>query len=70
MRQEKNEKVQVDMWYGDVKEEVDKISIMFYPNSGEYRGNIYKNGKIIGDYICESSIELEKAFPQLEFNWD
>lgn len=70
MRQEKNEKVQVDMWYGNAKEEADGISVTFYPNSGEYRGNIYKDGKMIGDYICKSSVELEDAFPQLEFNWD
>lgn len=65
-----NKRVQVDMWYGNAKEEADGISITFYPNSGEYRGNIYKEGKIIGDYTCESSVELEDAFPQLEFNWD
>lgn len=65
-----NKRVQVDMWYGNVKEEADRISITFYPNSGEYCGNIYKDGKIIGDYTCESSVELEDAFPQLEFNWD
>lgn len=62
--------VNIDMWYGDTKEEADKISVMFYPNGCEYRGNIYKDGKIIGDYTCESSVELEDAFPQLEFNWD
>ncbi|SCH15656.1 Uncharacterised protein [uncultured Clostridium sp.] len=65
-----NKRVQVDMWYGNVKEEADGISVTFYPNSGEYRGNIYKDGKIIGDYTCKSSVELEDAFPQLEFNWD
>ena len=65
-----NKRVQVDMWYGNVKEEADGISITFYPNGGEYRGNIYKDGKIIGDYTCKSSVELEAAFPQLEFNWD
>lgn len=65
-----NKRVQVDMWYGNAKEEADGISITFYPNSGEYRGNIYKDGKMIGDYTCESSVELEDAFPQLEFNWD
>lgn len=58
------------MWYGDTKEKADKISVTFYPNGCEYRGNIYKDGKIIGDYICKSSVELEDAFPQLEFNWD
>lgn len=62
--------VKIDMWYGDAKEEADGISVTFYPNSGEYRGNIYKDGKMIGDYTCKSSVELEDAFPQLEFNWD
>ena len=66
----KNKRIQIDMWYGNTKEEVDGISITFYPNSGEYRGNIYKDGKIVGDYTCEDSVELEKAFPHLEFNWD
>ena len=49
--------------------EADKIDVSFYPNDGEYRGNIYKNGKIIGDYTCNDSIELEKTFSQLKFNW-
>ena len=62
--------VKIDMWYGDSPTEADKIDIEFYDLDAEYRGNIYKNGKIIGDYSCKSSIELEKAFPQLQFNWD
>ena len=37
-------KLHVDMWYGDEKESADKIDITFYPNDGEYRGNIYKGG--------------------------
>lgn len=62
--------LKIDMWYGDKRKEVDKIDIAFYPNDGRYRGNIYKNSKIIGDYVCTDSIELEKAFPQLTFKWD
>ena len=49
--------------------EADKIDVSFYPNDGEYRGNIYKNGKIIGDYSCNDSVELENTFSQLKFNW-
>lgn len=60
----------IDMWYGDKWTDADKIDIAFYPNSGEYRGNIYKNGKIIGDYFCTDSSKLEKLFPQLVFNWN
>lgn len=59
----------IDMWYGDKKEDADKIDITFYPNAGEYRGNIYKGGKIIGDYMAKDSAILEKSFPQLCFNW-
>ena len=62
--------IKFDMWYNDNATDADKIDIAFYPNAGQYRGNIYKNGKMIGDYVCTDSIELEKAFPQLIFNWD
>ena len=62
--------IKIDMWYGDDQKQADKIDITFYPNDGEYRGNIYKNGKMIGDYVCDDSIELEKSFLQLTFNWN
>ena len=52
------------MWYGDDHKKADKIDISFYPNDGEYRGNIYKNGKTIGDYTSNNSVELEKSFSQ------
>ena len=61
--------INIDMWYGDNYKKADKIDITFYPNDGEYRGNIYKTGKMIGDYICSNSKELEKSFSQLIFNW-
>lgn len=57
--------INIDMWYGNYHEEADKIDISFYPNDGQYRGNIYKNGEIIGDYTCTDSVELERIFPQL-----
>ena len=60
--------IRIDMWYENSYTEADKIDITFY--DGEYRGNIYKSGKIIGDYVCNDSIELEKTFNQLNFNWD
>lgn len=62
--------INIDMWYGDKHTEADKIDITFYDNIAEYRGNTYKNGKIIGDYSCNDSVELEKNFSQLNFNWD
>ncbi len=60
--------VNIDMWYGNDYKEADKIDIEFYPSDGQYRGNIYKDGKIIGDYICDDSVELENTFSQLTFN--
>lgn len=61
--------IKIDMWNNDNYKEADKIDMFFYPNDGEYRGNIYKNNKCIGDYVCNDSIELEKSFSQLIFNW-
>lgn len=54
--------INIDMWYGDGHKEADKIDITFYPNDGVYRGNIYKDGKIVGDYVCNDCLELEKSF--------
>ena len=58
------------MWYGDDNKKTDKIDVIFYPNDGHYRGNIYIGWKIVGDYTCNDSLELEKAFPQLTFDWN
>ena len=62
--------IKIDMWYGHDHKEADKIDIFFHANTGKYIGNIYKNGKIIGDYVCTDSVELEKTFPHLQFKWD
>ena len=59
----------IDMWYNNAVEEADKITVTFSDIDVMYRGNIYKDNKIIGDYSCNDSVELEKAFPQLQFNW-
>lgn len=61
--------VVIDMWYGDLASEAEKIDISFYPNEGRYRGNIYKGGRIVGDYWATCSTALEKRFPHLVFNW-
>lgn len=60
-------KINIDMWYGDKKEDADKIDISFYPNDGKYQGNIWKDGRMIGDYACNDSVALGKIFPQLKF---
>lgn len=64
-----NPKLRVDMWHGGQKEDADRIDILFYASDCTYRGNIYKDGKIIGDYVCDDSLTLERIFPQLVFNW-
>ena len=62
--------INIDMWYNNNHSEADKITVTFYDMDVMYRGNIYKDNKIIGDYSCNDSVELEKAFPQLIFNWE
>ena len=62
--------IKIDMWYGDNPTEADKIDITFNDLDARYRVNIYKQRRIIGDYTCIDSVELEKAFPQLVFNWN
>ncbi len=61
--------VNIDMWYGDSYKDATSIDITFYPNDCEYRGNIYKDNKYIGDYSCMDSVALEKTFNWLQFNW-
>lgn len=59
----------LDMWYGDSPRDADKIDVFFSDLDCIYRGNIYKNGHIIGDYAAKDAAQIEKMFPQLVFNW-
>lgn len=52
----------IDMWYEDSFNKEDyAVTCTFYPNDGEYRGNIYRlsDGKIVGDYSCSDSTVIE-----------
>ena len=60
--------INIDMWYGNQIEEATKIDISFYSESGEYRGNIYIDDKIVGDYSTKEYKALENTFKQLVFN--
>lgn len=60
----------VDMWYGDRITDADKIDVFFSDADCLYRGDIYKNGKRIGDYVCDDSVQIEREFPNLKINWD
>lgn len=62
--------VDIDMWYCDKVTEVDRITITFSDLDCVYRGNCFIKGKYVGNYEAKDSCELEKAFPQLLFNWD
>lgn len=57
----------IDMWYGDDVKSVDKVTYTFYDGDCEYRGNLYKNGKPIGDYRTQDSTEIEKTFSWLKW---
>lgn len=59
----------VDLWYGNEIKDVDKIDISFSDIDCVYRGNMFINGKMVGDYETDDSLKLEKMFPQLQFNW-
>jgi hypothetical protein len=49
-----------DFWYGDTKEDITGADCTFYPNYGEYRGNLYKGTEVIGDYVSDSSVDIAK----------
>lgn len=54
--------MKIDRWYQS--ERIAYADCYFYPNDGVYRGNLYNaEGKIIGDYVCKDSVEIEKHFP-------
>jgi len=56
--------IKMDLWNDNKPEEVAGASATFYPNAGEYRGNLYnRNGNIIGDYTADNSAEIEDRFP-------
>ena len=57
--------IKFDMWYDDPITSIDNASITFYPNDAQYRGNVLKPGKIIGDYVADDSVELVKRLNAL-----
>lgn len=57
--------INIDMWYEDKPEEVTGIDWSFSDLDCVYRGNLYKNEKMIGDYVANTMQEVQKAFPHL-----
>lgn len=60
----------LDMWYGDSPRDADRIDIFFSDLDCLYRGNIYRNGRAIGDYSASDAIKIERMFPQLRITWN
>ena len=56
--------IKFDFWYGDSLQDVAFVSVSFYPNEGEYRGNMKdRGGDYIGDFTATNSAEIERQFP-------
>ena len=54
-----------DFWYGHNMKDVAGIEWSFYPNDGEYRGNMYAiDGRIIGDFSTPDDIAIEHIFDE------
>ena len=62
--------INCSFWYGDKKQDITRLDCFFYPNSGEYRGNMYIDNEIVGDYTTTDSTELENYFSHIQFNWN
>ena len=63
------DKVGIDMWYDDSIEDCDNFSWSFYDcDPYEYRGNLYKQGKVVGDFHSPTLQDFtevwNKAHPQ------
>jgi len=54
--------MKIDFWYPG--EKIAAADCFFYPNDGEYRGNVYNaEGKMVGDFTSRNSVEIEHRFP-------
>lgn len=58
--------VHFDWWYGKIINlSLCTATVTFYPNEGIYRGNIYYEGKAVGDFWSNDSVAIEKRFPNI-----
>ena len=58
----------IDLWYGDDLKDITNATFTFYPNEAEYRGNLYKDGKAVGDFATTDGIEMHNLFVQIIAN--
>lgn len=61
--------IKFDMWYSDNPADADRVSCFFYDSDCTYRGNLYKEGRCIGDFTATDSVELGKRLAALGFCW-
>lgn len=57
--------ISIDMWYKNNPKEITGIDWSFSNLDCVYRGNLYKDGKTIGDFIADTMQEVCRAFPHL-----
>lgn len=57
--------ISVDMWYKNNPKEITGINWSFSDLDFVYSGNLYKDGKTIGDFTADTMQEVCRAFPHL-----
>lgn len=50
--------IYVDMWHGDRASDADRIDVTFSDAECVYRGNVWINGHIVGDYTANTAQEI------------
>lgn len=58
-------KIMIDLWYCDTLRECDGLTYSFSDRDCVYRGNIIKNGEIVGDYTASDFREIEKLYSRM-----
>lgn len=58
-------KIIIDLWYGDTIRECDGLTYSFSDCDCVYRGNIIKNGQMVGDYTTGDFREIEKLYSRM-----
>lgn len=61
----------VNWWYPEEKAKKNYKAkdcggtVSFYPNRGQYLGNLFYDGKCVADYVCDDSTEMEKIWSNI-----
>ena len=57
--------ISIDMWYKNNPKEITGIDWSFSGLDCVYHGNVYKDGKTIGEFTADTMQEVQEAFPHL-----